>query len=409
MNPSPTPDTLPVHLLHRSRIRAADTLAVAVNGLRVRRTRSALTALGIAISISALVAVLGIAESSKADLLAELGAQGNLLTMAAGQTFDGSPTPLPDTAETMIGRIPPVLMVTAVGNVPGATVRRSAAISPLSTGGISVLAAKLSLQPTLATTMLHGHFLDPVSDRYPETVLGFSAAQNLGIDALTPSTQVYLGGAYFTVIGIMAPTAVAPEIDNAALVSFPVANTLLNLGGHPTRIYLRADPDQVAAVAAVLPFTASPSQPEAVEVRRPSDILLARVAANTAFVGLFLALGAVGLLVGGVGIANIMVISVLERRGEIGLRRALGARARHVAAQFILESSLLAAAGGVLGVAFGVLATTVAAHISGARVTIPASIPLAGFGASLAVGALAGLYPALHAARLAPTDALRSP
>jgi putative ABC transport system permease protein len=405
---TPASEAAVVSSLHRSRIRPADALAAAVTGLLARRTRSVLTALGIAISISALVAVLGIADSSKADLLAQLGAQGNLLTVAAGQTFDGSPTPLPDTAETMIGRIPPVEMVTAVGNVSGAIVRRSAAISALSTGGISVLAAQLSLQATLATTMLHGHFLDEVSDRYPETVLGYSAAQNLGVDILTPSTQVYIGDTYFAVIGILAPTTVAPEIDNAALISFPVANTVLNLGGHSTRIYLRADPEQVAAVAAVLPFTAAPSQPEAVEVRRPSDILLARVAAKTAFVGLFLALGAVGLLVGGVGIANIMVISVLERRGEIGLRRALGARARHIAVQFFLESSLLAGAGGLLGVALGTLATAVVAHLSGTPATIPASVTLAGFGAALAVGAVAGLYPALHAANLAPTDALRS-
>jgi hypothetical protein len=140
---------------------------------------------------------------------------------------------------------------------------------------------------------------------------------------------------YFVVVGILAPVAVAPEIDDAALVSFPLADSELGLTAGPTRIYLRADPDQVGAVAAVLPFTASPAAPEAAEVRRPSDILVARLAARAAFVGLFLALGGVALVVGGVGIANIMVISVLERRNEIGQRRALGARARHVAVQFV--------------------------------------------------------------------------
>ncbi|OJV81489.1 MAG: hypothetical protein BGO37_05975 [Cellulomonas sp. 73-92] len=393
----------------RSRVRLADALGVGAAGLRARRMRSTLSAFGIAISISALVAVLGIADSSKADLLAQLGAEGNLLTVAAGQTFDGSPTPLPATAESMIRQIPPVLMATAVGTVPGATVRRSAAVPALDTGGISVLAAEPSLPSGLGITMLHGHFLDAIGDRYPETVLGFAAARNLGIDVLTPSTQVYLDGMYVAVVGIMAPAAVAPELDTAALVSFPVADTLLHLDGRATRIYVRVDPDNVAAVAAVLPFTASPAQPEAVEVRRPSDILVARIAAKTAFVGLFLALGAIGLLVGGVGIANIMVISVLERRGEIGLRRALGARARHIAVQFFIESALLSTAGGLLGVGLGVLATAIVARVTGTPATMPVEVPVGGFAAAMAVGALAGLYPAIRAARLAPADALRTP
>ncbi|CAL8974542.1 Macrolide export ATP-binding/permease protein MacB [Cellulomonas sp. T2.31MG-18] len=393
----------------RSRVRAADALGVGAAGLRARLLRSALSALGIAISISALVAVLGIAASSRADLLAQLGAEGNLLTVASGQTFNGTPSPLPSTAEPMIRAIPPVLMTTAVGAVPGATVRRTAAIPPLDTGGISVLAAEPSLPSGLGTTMLHGHFLDAVSDSYPETVLGFAAARSLGIDVLTPATQVYLDGTYFAVVGIMAPASVAPELDTAALVSFPVAGSLLGLDGRATRIYVRVDPDNVGAVAAVLPFTASPAQPEAVQVRRPSDILVARIAAKTAFVGLFLALGAIGLLVGGVGIANTMVISVLERRGEIGLRRALGARGRHIALQFCTESALLSAVGGLLGAGLGVLATVTVARIRGTTATMPLDVPLGGFVAAMVVGALAGLYPAIRAARLAPADALRAP
>ena len=312
----------------RSRLRLRDAFALGAVGLRARRVRSALSALGIAVAIAALVAVLGIAASAKADLLAQLGAEGNLLTLAAGQTFTGNPTPLPATAEQMIKAVPPVREVTAVSVVQQATVRRSAAIPVIQTGGISVLAAEPSLLETLSATMLRGHFLDSIAQRYPEVVLGYSAAQNLGVGTLSAATQVYLGGNYFVVVGILTQVSVAPEIDDAALVSFPVAVSRLNLDDGPTRVYLRADPDQVAAVAAVLPFTASPAQPEAVEVRRPSDILLARIAARTAFVSLFLGLGAVTLLISGVGIANIMLISVLERRSEIGLRRALGARGR---------------------------------------------------------------------------------
>jgi putative ABC transport system permease protein len=392
----------------RSRLRPVDMVTLGALGVRARRVRSALSALGIAVAIAALVAVLDIAAAAKADLLTQLGAEGNLLTVAAGQTFSGSPAPLPPTAEAMIRAVPPVTEVTAVANVPGATVRRSAVIPPLDTGGITVMAAQVSLLSTLSATLLHGHFLDAVAQRYPEVVLGFGAAQNLGVGTLTPQTQVYIGGQYFMVVGILAPVATAAEVDDAALTSFPIAQARLGLVGGPTRIYLRADPDQVAAVATVLPFTASPQQPEAVEVRRPSDILRARVAAKATFVGLFLALGGVALIVGGVGIANIMVISVLERRAEIGLRRALGARGRHVAAQFLIESTALAALGGLLGVGFGCLAAAIADHIGRNPVTIPTYVPGAGVGAAVVIGVLAGVYPSVRAARLSPAHALRS-
>jgi putative ABC transport system permease protein len=307
----------------------------------------------------------------------------------------------------MIRRIPPVRSVTAVGSIDSASVRRSEAIPAIQTGGITVLAAEPSMVDTLSAGMLHGHFLDSIASAYPETVLGFSAARTLGISTVDAATQVYLGDEYFTVIGILNPVPVAPEIDTAALVSFGVADRLFDLRDQPSRIYLRVDPDQVSAVASVLAFTASPEQPDAVQVRRPSDILLARIAAKDAFVTLFLGLGGIALLVAGVGIANIMVISVLERRGEIGLRRALGARRRDIAAQFLLESALLAVLGGISGIALGCLATIVAARVAHEPAVVPLSAPLAGLVAALVIGILAGAYPALRAARLSPTEALR--
>ncbi|HEV7712245.1 MAG TPA: FtsX-like permease family protein [Asanoa sp.] len=391
-----------------SRLRLPDAIALATVGLRARPVRSALSALGIAIAIAAVVAVLGIAESSKADLLDQLGEQGNLLTVASAQTTNGRTIPLPVTAEPMIARIPPVRTVTAVAAVDDVTVRRSAAIPEVRTSGINVLAAGPSLLDTLSARMLRGHYLDLTAERYPVTVLGFEAARVLGIGTLTDPTQVFLGERYVTVVGILAPVSVAPEIDMAALISFGAAEDLFGMERNATRIYLRADPDQVAAVASVLAATASPSRDEDVQVRRPSDLLVARIAAKGTFVGLFLGLGGIALLIAGVGIANIMVISVLERRGEIGLRRALGARRRHVAVQFLMESTLLAVIGGVLGAGLGVLATAVAARLSGNTLAIPPSALAAGFAAALLVGALAGGYPAARAARMSPTEALRT-
>jgi putative ABC transport system permease protein len=389
-------------------VRVADVLGTAGGALFARPWRTTLSALGIAVGIGAAVAVLGVSASSRAALLAQLGAQGNLVTVGAGNGFAGAPAPLPTAAAGMIRRIPPVEQVTSVGYVAGATVRRTAAIPTIDTHGIAVLATQTTLPRTLGARIAHGSFLNAATVHYPAAVLGAAAAHSLGIDRLTPTTQAYIGGTYFSVVGILRPVPLTPEIDQAALVGFPVANQLFGLSRNPTSIYLRALPDQVRAVIGVLQFTANPAQPEAVQVSRPSALLAARAAARTALTGLFLALGAVAVVVGAMGIANIMVISVLERRTEIGLRRALGARRHHVATQFIAESLLLCGVGGLAGIALGAGATGVYAVTSGHPLVVPLTALGGGIGVALIVGAIAGVYPAVRAARLAPTEALRA-
>jgi putative ABC transport system permease protein len=396
--------------LSPARLRPGDVLRVGSAGLRTRPLRVFLSALGIAIGIAAMIAVVGISASSRAELDRQLAALGtNLLTVAPGETLLSGRAVLPNESVAMISRIGPVTGVAAVGRVPEATVYRSDRIPVVQTGGMSVLAAHLDLPATVAAQFADGVWLNAATDRYPAVVLGATAARRLGIGAAGEDIQIYLGGRWFAVIGVLRPVALAPELDSAALIGWPAAQSYLSFDGHPTTVYTRTRDDAVEAVRAVLAATANPQAPNEVRVSRPSDALAARRATDRAFTGLLLGLGAVALLVGGVGVANTMVISVLERRGEIVLRRSLGATRGQIRLQFLAESLLLSALGGVGGVIGGVAVTSGYATTQEWPAVVPAWATLGGVGATLVIGAIAGLYPAIRAARLPPTEALATP
>jgi len=391
-----------------SRLHGADVFRTASVGLRTRKLRAALSALGIMIGIAAMVGVLGLSESSKSDLLAQLDRLGtNLLTVQAGAGIGIGSGELPAEAAGMISRIGPVEQTSTISSV-NANVYKSDYVPEGQTGGITVQAVDVNLLDTLAGSMADGKFLDEATATYPAAVLGSVAAERLGIREVTGTQQIWLGDQWFTVIGILNEFELNPDLDRAALIGLATAEDYLDHETVPTSILVRVDPDYVDDVTAVLPATANPQNPEEVEVARPSDALEAKEAADDAFTALFLGLGAVALLVGGVGIANVMVISVLERRAEIGLRRALGATKRHVAVQFLGEALLLSAVGGVGGVALGWGVTSIYAGIRGWNTLIPPIAIAGGIAAALVIGAIAGLYPAIRAARLSPTEALRS-
>ena len=390
------------------RLRASDLARAASVGLRTRRMRAALSALGIAIGVAAIVAVLGLSSSSQAGLLAEIDRLGtNLLTVTNGQTLLGEEAKLPLAAPGMIARIGPVIRVEATG-ATDANAYRSPLIPAINTNGLSVQAASLELPATIGTTVASGRYLNAATARLPVAVLGSAAAQRLGIDRLYPRERIWVGGRWFYLAGILSPAALAPEIDNSVLVGFPAAKHYLGFDGHPTTIYVRSETSQVAAVQSVLAATANPEAPNEVQVSQPSAALTARAKAQSALNSLFLGLGAISLLVGAVGVGNIMLIGVLERRSEIGLRRALGATKGHIRTQFLSEAILLSLLGGAAGVSAGALATTIYASTKHWTLVIPALAWAGGLGAALAIGALAGLLPAVRAARLSPTEALRT-
>jgi putative ABC transport system permease protein len=375
-----------------SRLRPADLARVASVGLRTRRLRASLSALGIAIGVAAIVAVLGLSSSSQAGLLSQIDELGtNLLTVTNGQGLTGKTSELPLLAPAMIARIAPVTSVAETAKVTA-----------------SVQAASLGLPATLGVKVAQGSYLNAATAAEPVAVLGATAAQRLGVDRLYPGERIWMGEQWFYLVGVLGPAVLTPEIESSVLVGFPAAKKYLASDGHANAVFVRAQNEQVAAVHSVLAQTTNPEAPNEVDVSQPSNTLVARADAKSALNGLFLGLGAVALLVGAIGVANIMVISVLERRSEIGLRRALGATRGQIRTQFLAEAILLALGGGAVGVGLGALATAAYATSKGWAIVIPTSAWAGGFAAAMLIGAVAGLLPAIRAARLAPAEALRT-
>jgi putative ABC transport system permease protein len=393
----------------RARLPARELFGVAFQGLRTRKLRAALSALGIAIGIGAMVAVVGVSSSAQANLIAEIDSLGtNLLTVAPGTDFLGNSAVLAPSSVPMIEHMLHVRSDAPIYQLTSTNVYRSPYIPAEQTGGIGVDAAGEDLPAVVGTTLASGHFLGTVAQRYPEVVLGAQAAATLQITHVGGHVMLDIGNQWFAVVGILNPVKLDSSLDSVVFISLPIAERLFQTLPEPSEIYVRTAQNDVASVANLLPATANPQDPSGVSVTRPSDVLEARAAAKGQFTTLLLGLGAVALLVGAIGIANIMVISVLERRGEIGLRRALGATRGHISLQFLTESALLAAIGGIFGLLIGAGATEIYSAARHEPFVVPLYALIASPTAGFTIGALAGLYPAAKAARLSPTEALRA-
>jgi putative ABC transport system permease protein len=408
-NPAPPPPAPAPAVPAPARLRPGDLAGLASVGLRTRKLRAALSAVGIAIGTAAIVAVLGLASSSQAGLLAEIRQLGtNLLTVTNGTSFAGQTVELSDAAPGMASRLPGVTAVEYSGAVNNINVYRSPLVPSNDTDGLSVVAASPGLPAAVGTSVAQGSYLNAATAKEPVAVLGYEAAQLLGIDRIWPGERIWVGGQWFYLAGILHPATLVPQLDNSVLVGFPAARTYLGFDGHPSELYVRTvnTPAATTRVDNLLAAQANPQSPNEVTVSQPSDALTAQADAAGAFDTLFLGLGAVALLVGAVGVANIMIISVLERRQEIGLRRALGATKGQIRTQFLAEAILLALVGGAAGDVVGATCTAIYAHAKGWAIVIPPEAWTGGLGAALGIGALAGLLPAIRAARLSPTQAL---
>lgn len=391
----------------RSRLRTTDLLGLGSAGLVAKPARAILSALGVAIGVAAMVAVLGISSSSQAKLDAQLDALGtNLFSATSAPPVSGDPVPLPGNASARAARLPGVEESASVGDLAGVGVYRNGLVEPGRTGGLTVTAADLDLLRVVGATVRAGSWFTSATATFPSTVLGAAAAERLGVGE--PGRLVWIGDGNVLVIGILDPVPLAPELDYAALVGMPVAQSSYGFAGSPTRLYLRIDEASIREVRPLIAPAVQPGAPASVAVTRPSDALAAVDAVDDTLTGMLVGLGSVALLVGAIGVANTMIISVIERRREIGLRRALGATRQHIRLQFLIEALVLSALGGAAGAAIGSIATASVAIVSGWPIVVPVLVVVAGIASTLVVGAVAGLYPAVRAARTPPNTALSS-
>lgn len=391
------------------RLSPADLVRTAWLGVATRPQRTALAALGIALGIAALVALTGASASQRAHLLAELDRMGaDLAVVAPAPGPDRELVPLPTSAPAAIARQDGVARVGVFETAPDSlAVYRTDLVPETETGGLHVAVARPDVFEAIDAALASGRWFDDATRALPATVLGHTAALRLGIDQA--GDRVFIGGQWYGVLGILEPAGLAAEIDTAAILgdewvrdTFP-GDTI----GEITSIYVRAEPGRINAVRDILAAAASPGSPY-VGVTKLSDLAGARATTDDSLATLGLALGGIALLVGGVGIANTMIVAVLERRGEIGLRRALGARPGQIAAQFVTEAVILSLIGGLAGLVLGAVAVIAIAVTAGQPVVLPPEVLVVAPAISVIVGAIAGLQPAIRAARLSPTTALRS-
>ncbi len=395
----------------RSKLRIVDVVSQAVRGLTSRKLRTALTALGISIGIASLIAIQGITEANQADAKAEIDALGSDFLFITPGTGVGEEAELLPYASAMLETHIDELEYVAALYPVDARARRNELVPEVQTGGVTVsalTAADLDLLEPVNGSVAFGRFHDTTSVEVPSVVLGSLAADRLGIRHLIGHPTINISGTDFAVIGVLNEFEILnTDLNRTAIIGLGVADTLFETPDNPSAIYAQVPPEQLDEVRDIIPAQANPAAPGEVAVSRPTEALEIREVIDETFARILQALALIVLAVGGIGIANIMVISVIERRGEIGLRRSLGATRKHIASQFIIESTVLSLLGGLLGVAIGVSIVFGYARYKDFEAIIPWYWLSIGLAAAFGLGAFAGLYPAWRASRLDPAEAVR--
>ena len=397
--------------MDRSKLRARDALSLGTLGLRTRKGRTAMAAIGIAIGVASLVALVGIINSGEADAQRDLLDQGiDVLELTPGTSFADEPELLPGAAAAIDTHMRDLVdVVASIRRVP-ATLRKTDFIPEVETGGIRLFSVNeddLDLLVPLRGGVAHGRFHDAATVRVPTVVLGADTAEVLGFDELYANPTVHISGNEFAVIGVLEPFTISQglTLNRAALIGSPVAENLFDADDNPERIWVQTDLDVIEMVRELLPRQANPEAPGEVSVS--SLDLEAREIISENFESLLSLLVVVIIVVGAIGVGNIMLISVLERRGEIGVRRALGAQKKHIAVQFLIESMLLTLLGGLAGIAVGLAVVTATTRVLDWPMTVQLSFIGVGLAVTLGVGLVAGLYPAWRASRMDPAEAVR--
>jgi putative ABC transport system permease protein len=387
-----------------------ELLGVAWNGLSARKIRTALIMLGPIVGVAAMVGAVGLTESAKGDLKAKLAALGtNLITVEAGGTFGQQNPTMPKDAVHRVKQLQSVTRASAVGEVSGVlTIPHAGAEKYYEAFPVPVLAADDALPGALEVKMQSGRWLRE-SDRLNHAraaVIGEGLAKEYGVIPGEIRT-LRLNNVDYGIVGVLSSVALDPSLDNAVFVTQWGAKHDFGTEGKPTKLYVRAATGETEATSKAIPTAINLGGPDQVSTKIPSDALAASAQADETLQQTAVFAGILALAVGGIGIANVMSISVIQRSTEIGIRRALGHTRSTIALQFLLEALFIGILGGLAGVFVGVAVVYLVSAFAGWTVVIDYGRMPLWVGLAVGVSVAAGLYPSGKAARLEPLETLR--